>query len=185
MRKYYEEHKESFKHEAGIKLGDIGVSRQRPPEEQRKRIDEAYAALKAGADWAETAQKYSDTPSSEREGVVGFIEEVDYPNLIGAIGETLPKLEKGQLSEILDTPEGFLILKALDKHTGGILSFDLAQNEIYGALIQIRLQPKVREYLDSLREEGFVEVHQGYVDTGAVKKREAAAGKTAQKENKN
>ena len=38
-----------------------------------------------------------------------------------------PKLEKGQVSDVLTMPYGFIILKVEDKHEGGILPFELAQ----------------------------------------------------------
>ncbi|HEX4998978.1 MAG TPA: peptidylprolyl isomerase [Terriglobia bacterium] len=169
MRKFYEEHKEDFKREAGIELGEIGILLKNGPEaEQRKKIDEIYMKLQSGEDFGELAARYSDTPSAINGGDVGFIFKEDFPNLAEDLLEAISKLEKGQISNIIVRPEGFIILKVLDKHEGGQLSFELAQNDIYSAIISQRLPGRVREYLEKQRNEGFVEVHEGYSDTGSV-----------------
>jgi parvulin-like peptidyl-prolyl isomerase len=173
MRSFYDEHKDDFKREAGIELGEIGVMlKNGPREEQRKKAEDIHKALKEGADFAEQAGRFSDTPSAQRGGDVGFIFQEDFSTLAPDLIEAIAKLEKGGLSDIIIRPEGFLILKVLDKHTGGTLSFDLAQEDIYRAIIAKRLPTKVREYLDKQRQDGFVDVHEGYVDSGAVKKPE-------------
>ena len=61
----------------------------------------------------------------------------------------------------------------LEKWTGpygGVLPFDLANKEMTDILFQQRVQPKIREYLTKLRDEGFIDVRAGYVDTGASQK---------------
>jgi len=62
-----------------------------------------------------------------------------------------------------------MILKVDDRHAGGVLPFESAQNEVYNQLFQEKAMPKVRDYLNKLRTDGFVEIKEGYVDTGAVK----------------
>jgi peptidyl-prolyl cis-trans isomerase SurA len=186
MRQYYDEHKDDFKREAGIQLGEIGILlKNGPPDEQRKKAEDIQKALKAGEDFGDQASRFSDTPSAERGGDVGFLFQEDFANYADDLVKAISKLEKGQISDIVVRPEGFLIWKILDKHTGGVLSFDLAQNEIYSAIIAKRLPGKVREYLDKLRLEGFVDVKEGYVDTGAVKKSERASNSKDKDKDKN
>ena len=54
----------------------------------------------------------------------------------------------------------------------GVLPFELAQKEIFGLLYDQAMQPKIREYLTKLRNDGFVKTAEGYVDTGAAQKSE-------------
>ena len=74
------------------------------------------------------------------------------------------------MSDVIVQPDALMILKVADKHNGGVLSYDLAQNEILNKLYSDRQGPKIREYLTKLRADGFVEVRPGYVDTGAAQK---------------
>ena len=41
-------------------------------------------------------------------------------------------------------------------------------------MIQPRFQPQVRQYLIKLREEAFLEIKPGYVDTGAAEGKDTA-----------
>src|SRR6185436_19815390 len=82
------------------------------------------------------------------------------------------KLSKDKFTDVLTNPENhtLIIVKLLERHDGGILPFDVAEPEIYGALMDERAEPKVRGYLTKLRAEGFVEVYPGFTDTGASTK---------------
>jgi parvulin-like peptidyl-prolyl isomerase len=121
--------------------------------------------VKRGDDFAEVAQKYSDAPSAARGGELGLFAKGE---LSPELENALANLSRGQASEILTMPYGFLILKVEDKHDGGILSFELARNEIENTIWSQRVDGKVREYLAKLRTDGFVQVNKGYVDTGAA-----------------
>jgi parvulin-like peptidyl-prolyl isomerase len=182
MKTFYEEHRGDFTREKGIELGEIGILlRNGTAAEQRKKIEDIHQKLKEGGDFGDLAARFSDTPSAQKGGDVGYIFEKDMPDLAPDLSAALSKLKKGEISDILVRPEGFIILKVLDKHEGGALSFELAQNEIYQQIIAKRLPGKVRDYLDKQRLDGYVDVKQGYVDTGAVKKPEVTPVKNNKK----
>src|SRR5262249_52814701 len=88
--------------------------------------------------------------------------------------DVLAKLPKGQVTDVIKVTDGLMVFKVEDKHTGGILSFELAQDEIKNKLYGQRMQPKIRDYLTKLRRDGYVELSPGYVDTGAAPKEAAA-----------
>jgi len=168
MRKYYDANQKNFDRPAGIQLSEITISTEsKTPEEvaaQRKKAEEALAAVKKGDDFSETARKFSEAPTAQEGGVLGF-----FPagQLAKALEDAVAGLEKGQTTEILTLPYGLVILKVDDKHSGGILSFELAQKDIQDQLFQQQVQPKIREFLTKLRTEGFIEIKPGYVDAGA------------------
>ena len=168
MRKYYDANQKNFDRPAGIQLSEITISTDgKTPEEvaaQRQKADDALAAVKKGDDFAETARKFSEAPTAQDGGVLGF-----FPagQLAKPLEDAVAKLEKGQTTDMLTLPYGFVILKMDDKHSGGILSFELAQKDIQDQLFQQLVQPKIREYLTKLRTDGFIELKPGYVDGGA------------------
>jgi peptidyl-prolyl cis-trans isomerase SurA len=174
IRKYYDANEKNFDRPAGVQLSEIVISTEnKSPEEliaQRKKADEALAAIKKGDDFAETARKFSEAPTAQDGGFLGF-----FPagQLAKALEDAVGTIEKGQTTEVLTLPYGFVILKVDDKHTGGILSFELAQKEIQDVLFQQGVQPKIREYLTKLRTEGFMEIKPGYVDVGAPPEKSA------------
>ena len=174
-RKYYEAHKQEFDKPAGVRLSEIVilVDRRLPDQvaSQRKKAEEALAALKRGDDFAEVAKKYSEVPDAAEGGDMGYITV----QLDDEIGKVIDKLAKNQYTDILEAADEFRIFKLTDKHTGGILSFDLAERYVYSRLMEEAAPPKVREYLTKLRQEGFVDVKEGFTDEGAVKPKNKSA----------
>lgn len=170
MRKYYDANVKNFDRPAGVRVGAIFIyTENRPPDQvasQRKKAEEALAAVKKGDDFAEVASKFSEAESAQDGGDLGFFAK---GGLTQPLEEAASKLEKGQTSDIITLPYGFLILKVEDSHTGGILTFDLAQREINELLWQQAVPPKIREYLNKLRTDGFVKVAGGQADAGALK----------------
>jgi len=168
-RKYYDAHKEEFDKPAGVRLSEIVilVDRRLPDQvaSQRKKAEEALAALKRGDEFAEVAKKYSEVPDAAEGGDMGYITV----QLDDEIGKSIDKLAKNQFTDIIEVADAFEIFQLTDRHTGGILSFDLAERYVYSRLMEQAAPPKVREYLTKLREEGFVDVKEGFIDEGAAK----------------
>ncbi|PYS51068.1 MAG: hypothetical protein DMG13_19625 [Acidobacteria bacterium] len=173
LRKYYEENSKNFDRPEGMRVREIVVStKDRGPEEiesQKKKAEEAVAAIKKGDDFAEVARKYSESQTAQDGGDLGFFAKGE---LAKPLEDAVTNLDKGQTTDLLTVPDGFIILKLEDKHNGGVLPFELAQKEITDILFQQHAQPKIREYLSKLRSEGFIEVREGNTDTGTPSKTE-------------
>lgn len=171
IRNYYDAHKQEFDRPAGVQLEEITVSTQgKTPDQitaQRKKIDDAVASLKSGDNFNELASKVSESQTAQDGGALGFFEK---GQLAKEFEDAIAPLAKGQVSDVITLPDRFMILKLADRHEGGLLSFDLAQNEISNRFYSERQGPKIREYLTKLRSDGFVEVREGYVDTGSQQK---------------
>jgi peptidyl-prolyl cis-trans isomerase SurA len=176
IRNYYESHKQEFDRPAGVQLEEISVFTQgKTPEqvaEQRKKIDDALTAVKGGENFNQVALRVSESTTAQDGGFLGFFPK---GQLAKELDEVVTPLAKGQVSEVIPLPNQYMIIKVADKHDGGLLSFDLAQNEISNKFYSERQGPKIREYLTKLRTDGFVEVREGYVDTGAPQKKAAQA----------
>jgi parvulin-like peptidyl-prolyl isomerase len=170
LRNFYEAHKKDFDRPAGVHIREIMVNTENmgPAEAdaQRKKIDDAVAAIKKGDDFADIASKYSESDTAQSGGDLGFFEK---GQLQKELEDVIAKLDKGQISEVIKTTFGFMVIKLEDRHAGGVLLFDSAQNEVYGAMFNEKAVPKVREYLTKLRQDGFVWIKEGYVDSGSVK----------------
>jgi len=175
-RKYYDSHIKDFDRPAGIRVREITVlTENRGPEQienQRKKIEEALAAVKKGDDFAETAAKFSESDTARDGGDLGFFAKGELTSALEAITD---KLEKGQVSDVIPVQGAFMVLKVDDKHNGGVLPFDLAQKEIFNILWQQAVRPKMREFLTKLRSEGFVRTAEGYIDAGAPADKTAVA----------
>ena len=172
MRKYYDEHQMDFDRPAGIRISEITVlvDRRLPDQVavQRKKVEDALAAVKRGDNFEEVAEKYSEVVTAERGGDMGFVSGDLKQNLNEDIAKALEGMDKGQVTNIVEFNDAFTFFKVTDKHNGGILSFDLAQREIQYTLLSKAAPDKVRAFLTELREQAFVEVKPGFQDLGAV-----------------
>jgi peptidyl-prolyl cis-trans isomerase SurA len=171
MKKYYDAHIKDFDRPAGIRVREISVyTENRGPAEidsQRKKAEEALAAVKKGDNFAETAAKYSESQTAQDGGDLGFFVKGE---LAKPLEDVAAKLDKGGVSNIIELNGAFMILKVEDKHDGGVLPFELAQKEVQDILWQQGVQPKIREYLTKLRSDGFTKIADGYTDLGAPTK---------------
>lgn len=168
VRKYYDSHIKDFDRPAGIRVREITIiTENRGPEQiesQRKKAEEALALVKKGDDFAEVAAKFSESQTAGDGGDLGFFAKGELNASLEAITD---KLDKGQSSDIIPVQGAFMILKVDDKHSGGVLPFELAQKEVFNILWQQGVRPKMREYLTRLRTDGFVKTAEGYIDAGA------------------
>src|ERR1035438_1289688 len=68
----------------------------------------------------------------------------------------------------IEKPACFLIVKVEERFEAGQASFEEVKNEIEDRLREPRMEPKVREYLTRLRAEAFLQIREGYIDSGAA-----------------
>src|SRR4029077_19945211 len=78
------------------------------------------------------------------------------------------KREKGFVSDPRNPRQSFLILKVEDRYEAGQATFEEVKEKIQDALLQPKVEPKARVFLSRLREDAFLEIKEGYVDSGAV-----------------
>ncbi len=76
-------------------------------------------------------------------------------------------LNAGQHTQPIRTKQGFIILQATQHQLGGDSSFKQVEPQVEEALFMERMQPALRVYLTKLREEAFIDLKPGVVDTGA------------------
>jgi parvulin-like peptidyl-prolyl isomerase len=173
MQKYYDTHKGEFVREERIFLSQILVSTEgKTPEqlaEAEKRAKELVNRARAGEKFAELAQANSDDTDTAKSGGFlpgGYKKEDLRKDIIDAIWDQ----KKGYVCEPLKipTPPGFLILKVEEHYAAGQASFEEVKPQIQEFLAGPKVEPKLREFLTKLRLDAFLEIKEGYVDSGAA-----------------
>jgi peptidyl-prolyl cis-trans isomerase SurA len=91
-------------------------------------------------------------------------------------------MKKGDVSDVIRTKQGFVILKVTDHPMAGTPSFAEAEPRCQEGVYMEKLQPALREYLKKLREQAFIDIKPGYVDTGASPNQTKPVVTTAAKE---
>ena len=62
-------------------------------------------------------------------------------------------MKKNELTEVLDTKQGYLVLQVLERYEQGQQPLAKVENEITDHLYSERMEPAMREYLKTLREQ--------------------------------
>jgi len=170
MHKYYDEHKAEFVREEQVFLSQILISTEGKSAEQtaaaEKKAKDLVARAKKGEKFSDLARDNSDeTETAKNGGYVGAMKKglMDKP-----IEDAVFKAKKGDITDPFKRPQGFLILKVEDRFAAGQATFDEVKEEIQNRLVQPKMEPKVRELLTRLREQAFLEIKEGYIDSGAA-----------------
>jgi len=79
-------------------------------------------------------------------------------------------LKPGEVSEPILTKQGVILLKVTDHKDAGPMSEKDADLAIQEKIYYERLAPATREFLTQLREEAYIDIKPGFVDTGASPK---------------
>jgi hypothetical protein len=156
IRRYYDEHAQDFNRPAGVHVREITIlTGNREPEQierQRKKAEAALKAVKGGADFAAVAARFSESLTAQVSGGdMGF----SVKGKFGELEEVIDKLEQGEVSDIIQVEGAFMIIKVEYVHLGGVLPFELVQQEIIKAILSRQSnKPDWCEYLAKLRPNG-------------------------------
>jgi|SRR5579885_2216086 len=157
MRRYYEAHMSRFMLPNEYRISQILVKRRRSEsaEDLRRRAGEIYEALRQGADFAEVALRFSDGPSANRGGNLGFVRQGE---LEPAIERVVASLETNQLSEPVESPEGVHIIRLDEKKPPQFRPFAEVKNEIKGLVFQQKTEDTYETWMKDLKNKAYIEI---------------------------
>jgi parvulin-like peptidyl-prolyl isomerase len=171
VEKFYNEHKTEFVRKDQIFLSEIFVSTAGKDAAgaaaAEKKAKELVARAKRGEKFGELARDNSDNPDTARNfGEIGPQQKADLnSNIVNATWEK----PKGYVTDPpIKLDAGFLILRVDEHHKPGQAELEEVQQQINEKLYMERFQPKIREYLTTLRQDAFLEIKEGFVDGAAA-----------------
>jgi peptidyl-prolyl cis-trans isomerase SurA len=174
IQKFYDEHKGDMAQPEMIRLSEILVSTDPKPNDTRdeaKRLQDAQAKaedllaqIRQGARFEEVAKKQSDGSSAAQGGDLGNFQR---GTLAKELEDKTFAMKAGDVSDVIRTKQGYVILKVTMHHMAGVPALSEVENRVQDALYMQRLQPALRDYLKKLREDAYIDIKPGYVDTGA------------------
>ena len=169
---YYERNKSTFNvpetqwHLAQIAVTPVAEAQvrntksddARNPQAAERKIQALYARLRAGEDFSTVAQEYSEDPrTAAGGGDMGFIAASSL-DANPQLKQVVLSLSPGQISGVIQSRDGFHILKLLGKEQAGQrqLSDPQVQSSIRQALTNEREQLLRAAYLEDLRNRAKV-----------------------------
>jgi peptidyl-prolyl cis-trans isomerase SurA len=168
--KYYNEHKSEFVRPETVSLREILISTGNGSAEQvaaaeKKAKGLLESARKGEAKFNDLARQNSDAPTATADGELGAFRRGDLAKEIDQAVFTHPK---GYITDPIRRPAGFEIYRVEEHYVAGQASEDEVEPEINARLMEPRAYPKTREYLAQLRQSAFLQIRDGYVDSGAA-----------------
>lgn len=170
LQQYYHDHINEFTQPESVRLSEILIPTTGDDPAKlaaaKAKADELAAQIKSGADFAQLAKTNSGGSTAAQGGDLGDFKR-------GALAKQLEDatfaLPAGQSTEPIRTRQGYVILKVTQHTPGGVQSFDSVMPQVEEAAFMGRMQPALRDYLAQLRENAYIDVRPGYVDSAAVR----------------
>ncbi|MFZ0311984.1 MAG: peptidylprolyl isomerase [Candidatus Korobacteraceae bacterium] len=184
IQQYYDQHKAEMDRPEEVRLSEILISTQSAgavktekgetalPEmatpdvvaQAQAKANQVYALLKQGGNFADLAKKYSNGPTA---AVGGDLEYFKRGTLSKEYESKVFDLKAGQFTEPIRTNQGFVILKVTEHQAAGVPPMKEVVTQIQEQIYVVKMQPALRDYLTKLREEAYIDIKPGYIDTGA------------------
>lgn len=158
-RDFYEGNREKFKTGSSVRASQILVAVKDPcgERDRKQAMEKAERLLKRvrqGENFGIIAQMQSDCASKVRGGDLGFFSRGDTNPRIEQVAFTL---KPGEISDIVQTPYGYHILKLTEKRPPRLETYDEARTEIFQLLKREKTMKLAAEHVLQLRARARVE----------------------------
>jgi peptidyl-prolyl cis-trans isomerase SurA len=184
IQQYYDQHKADMDRPEQVRLSEILISTQTtaavktgkgetalplaPTSEAvaqaQAKVSQVYEMLQKGGNFDDLAKKYSDGPTAAAGGDLEYFKRgtlsKEYESKVFA-------LAAGQYTEPIRTNQGFVILKVTEHQMAGMPPLKEVETQVQEQIYMTKMQPALRDYLTKLREEAYIDIKPGYLDTGA------------------
>ena len=196
-QRFYLAHRAEMERPEAVRLSEILIApkppakplgqdgKAEPPTEAENEAALAAAKAKAdglleqihkGASFADLAKANSDGPSAKDGGDLSYFKR---GTLAKELEEKVFAMKAGDVTDVVRTKQGYVILQVTEHPTAGIPSLKEVEPKIQDALYMQKLEPALRAYLTTLREQAFIDIKSGYIDTGASAKQTKPVETTA------
>jgi len=116
-------------------------------------------AAAPGADFAALARQYSQDPSKDNGGDLGFFGR---GQMVPQFEEAVNRLQPGQVSPVVESPFGYHVIKLEERRPARAMAAN-EKEQFRQYLVQHSQQMGVQHYVDSLRTASHVKVESGAV----------------------
>jgi peptidyl-prolyl cis-trans isomerase SurA len=158
-RDYFRVHIDEFREPAYLRLARLtfplpakASAVQR--EAARAKAEEALSRLRRGEDFYGVL--LASTADQSAEG--GDLGTFKAGELTAAFEKAVQGLKEGEVSAVIETPDGFHILKVEERSSGKIRQFDEVQGEIHKAIADQKTEARFKEWAQSLRKNAYIDI---------------------------
>lgn len=157
MKRYYQEHRDRFALPEEYTLSQILIKPRSPDDlvEAKSKTRDIMALLKQGESYEDLALRYSDGPNASRGGRLGLVRQGE---LLPAIERGVSKLSEGGISDVIESPEGFHIVRLEDKKPKQFRPYEEVKQEIQALVFQQKSEDLFQAWLADLKNKAYIEI---------------------------
>ena len=157
---YYDKHREDYEGREAVHIRQIFLpvpegADSGARDRVRAEANQLRERILKGERFEVMAARYSRGPAAAEGGDIGFVER----------GVMMPEVEKtafslpvGEVSEVLETEAGFLLLVVVDKKGAGLKPLPVVRDEIKAKIEDEKVNKKYDEWMAELRKKSFIDI---------------------------
>jgi len=158
-KNYYDEHPEAFTRPEQVKARHILIKVGPDADDEQKSeatqtLEEVKKKLAGGEKFSELAKEYSEGPSSDKGGDLGYF---SHGQMAKPFEKTAFSLNKGEVSDIVETRFGYHLIKVTDKRPESLLPYEDVKGRLQSHLKDQKLKQHINGYIDQLKGDAEIE----------------------------
>ena len=141
-----------------VDLSNIFVAKGKDAAKSKAKAEEALAQIKAGTDFKKVAEKYSENSDASHGGYVGTVTRSYWGN-DKDLADKAFALEKGQVSDVIETSTGYHILKIDNKVLAEGKTFESEKAKLKEESLKIKQSQAQNEWFEKLRSRSKITIN--------------------------
>jgi peptidyl-prolyl cis-trans isomerase SurA len=157
LKRYFQEHRDRFALSEEYTLSQILIQPRSPNDtaDAKEKVREVMTRLKQGEPFEDLALRFSDGPNASHGGHLGLVRQGE---LLPGIERTIATMVPGGISDMIETPEGFHIVRLEDKKPKQFRPYEQVRNEIQGLIFQQKSEDAFQSWLANLKNKAYIEI---------------------------
>jgi len=162
VRRHYGDHRSDFHHPKQVRIRQILIRYDdyESRAEAQRTAREVLGKLRDGGDFSHFAELYSHGPYAREGGLWEFMQQGAF---IGPVDEAAFSLGSGELSEVIEGPTGYHIIRVEDINPERTAPFEEAQGDIQKYLYRERYRTRYQTYVQGLQQRARIRISQEHL----------------------
>jgi peptidyl-prolyl cis-trans isomerase C len=160
VSEFYEKNPDKFKQAESVHASHVLIAVPQGADDAAKKAarakaEEVLRKARSGGDFAALARTYSNDASRQHGGDLGFFPR---GQMVPAFENAAFALQPGQISDVVETPFGFHVIKVMEKRPAQTVPFGQVSARIEQYLQQEKRESKTKAFVEALKTRGKIEV---------------------------
>ena len=169
VKAYYDSNPQYFQQPEQVRANHILIKVEPDAKAEDKtaalgKIKDVQKKLKEGAKFDALAKEYSEGPSKDKGGDLGYFRR---GQMVKPFEEKAFSLKPGEVSDVVETQFGYHLIEVVDVKPASVVPFSEVKERIQKFLQQQKTQAEMFKYIDELRKSAKVET---FLNTGSETK---------------